>query len=88
MCSRSGGGLVKGVVLGLRIGVAFALAFGGYACYSHPTLRFVLRRSGALPLDTVRLFDYAAEQNLLRKVSRGYTFVHDLLQDNFAALEI
>jgi hypothetical protein len=68
-------------------GLLFGLFFGGFACLSHLALRLVLWRIGALPLATVHFLDYATERVFVRKVGGGYTFVHRLLQDYFAALK-
>jgi hypothetical protein len=78
-------GARAGLLFGLIVGPLAALAFGGYACLSHGALRFVLWRSGAIPLNYVRFLNYAAECNFLYRVGGGYRFVHSLWQDYFAA---
>lgn len=84
-------GLVLWEVIGVGAGLMWALivglAFGGSACLSHLALRLVLWRSGALPLQSVRFLDYAAERIFLRKVGGGYIFIHRRLLEYFAALE-
>lgn len=73
---------------GSSIGMIVGLSFGGYACLSHLTLRLVLWRSGALPLRLVSFLDHCAERIFLRKVGGGYIFVHRLLLEYFADLDI
>ena len=43
------------------------------------------RSNGSIPGNYVRFLDYAAERILLRKVGGGYTFIHRMLLDYFAA---
>lgn len=76
---RLGAGLISGVIA--------ALAFGGSTCLSHYTLRFVLWRTGAIPLRYARFLDYAAEHIFLHKVGGGYIFVYRRLLEYFVALE-
>jgi hypothetical protein len=77
-------GAQAGLLIGAILGPLSALAFGGYACLSHAALRFVLWRTGALPLDAVRFLDYAVQCNFLYRVGGGYRFVHALWQQYFA----
>ena len=41
-----------------------------------------------LPWRLIPFLDYAAERIFLRKVGGGYVFVHRMLMDYFASLEI
>jgi hypothetical protein len=82
------GGIVpSALVAWVVVGMIGALAFGGYAVLSHIALRWILWRSGAVPLDYVRFLDYAVERVFLRKVGGGYIFVHRLLMEHFASLD-
>jgi hypothetical protein len=78
-------GLVVGLVVGLAFGVVFGLFGGGATCLRHIVLRLGLIRNGSTPWNYVRFLDYAAERMLLRKVGGGYTFLHRMLLDHFAA---
>jgi hypothetical protein len=60
---------------------------GGLAAWRHGILRLLLRRAGVAPRHYVRFLDEAASCILLQKVGGGYSFVHRLLLDYFAALE-
>lgn len=44
----------------------------------------MLRYNGDAPWHYVDFLDYAAERLFLRKVGGGYSFIHRLLQDDFA----
>ncbi len=73
-------------VLGLGLGGAFG--FGGLACIQHVVLRFFLWRGGWLPWRLPQFLDYAADRILLRKVGGGYIFIHRLLLEYFAGLDV
>ena len=45
----------------------------------------MLVRNGSIPWNYVKFLDYAAERILLRKVGGGYTFIHRMLLEYFAA---
>lgn len=79
-------GLLAGVFFGLLFGFLFALFYGGITVIKHYTLRWLLHRNGALPLRLVPFLDYCTERIFLRKVGGGYTFVHRLLMEHFAAM--
>jgi DNA polymerase III delta prime subunit len=87
------GGLLGGLFFGLNFGLVVALVvalvvglkLGLVAFIKHFILRWFLRREGFLPWNYPRFLDYAAERILLRKVGRGYIFVHRLLLEHFAA---
>jgi hypothetical protein len=51
----------------------------------HLALRLLLVRSGSIPWNYVKFLDYATERILLRKVGAGYTFIHRILLEYFAA---
>jgi DNA polymerase III delta prime subunit len=82
-----GGGLIFGLIFGLVGGLVGALLYGGTTVLQHYTLRWMLYRSGALPLRLVPFLDYCAERVFLRKVGGGYIFVHRLLMEHFAAMD-
>jgi hypothetical protein len=85
--------MVSGRLVGLLIGLAVGLAFGllaagrngGVACLKHVILRLALICNHSTPWNYVRFLDHAASRLLLRKVGGGYTFVHRLLLEHFAA---
>lgn len=72
--------------LGITIGAAFGLHFGGYAVLQHMWLRYFLWREGHIPLWRYDKFlDYMAKLVILRKVGGGYRFVHDYLRQYLAS---
>lgn len=79
-------GLLAGVFVGLLNGLVSGLVFGGFAVVQHAILRWLLARTGVVPLDLIRFLDYAADHILLQKVGSGYRFIHILMHDYFAAL--
>jgi hypothetical protein len=74
--------------VGLWSGLVVALAYGGYTLLSHYILRLLLWKNGVMPLNYSMFLDYCVERIFLRKVGGGYIFVHRLLLEYFAALEI
>ncbi|MEA1895480.1 MAG: NACHT domain-containing protein [Euryarchaeota archaeon] len=80
--------LFVALIVGLLNGLLSGLHFGGLACIQHYVLRIMLRLNGSAPLRYVRFLDYAAGHIFLRKVGGGYIFVHRLLLEYFASLEL
>ncbi len=81
-------GLLAGLFTGLLTGLFTGLGVGGNAFIQHFVLRWFLWRARSMPWNLVPFLDEAAERLLLRKVGGGYIFVHRLLLDYFAMLEI
>jgi NACHT domain len=85
-------GLLTGASYGGRITIIGALImgiiYGGRTCVQHAALRLTLFREKCIPLNYVRFLDYCADRIFLRKVGGGYIFVHRLLMEYFAALDI
>jgi eukaryotic-like serine/threonine-protein kinase len=82
---------IFGIVNGLIFGVAAALMGGqgaGIICIKHFTLRCLLWWSGYIPWNYARFLDYASDRVFLQKVGGGYVFVHRLLCDHFARMEL
>jgi hypothetical protein len=82
------GALIYGATDGLSIALLIWLINGGLACIQHLVLRVLLWRTGYTPWNYPRFLDYASERILLRKVGGGYIFVHRLLLEYFASLEL
>lgn len=79
----------SGLINGLAIGLVFGLIFGGgKACIQHFVLRRILYRKGYTPWNYARFLDYAAERIFLQKVGGGYIFIHRLLLEHFAQMEL
>jgi hypothetical protein len=65
-----------------------ALAYGGFACLSHVALRLVGWYHGYAPWNLVGFLDFCADRILMRKVGGGYIFIHRLLLEYFATLDL
>jgi hypothetical protein len=74
--------LLNSLTAGLAGGLLMGLLSGGRACIQHYVLRFLLWRK--LPY----ILDNADKRILLRRVGGGYIFVHRLLQEYFASLDV
>ncbi|MEQ8468104.1 NACHT domain-containing protein [Coleofasciculus sp. E1-EBD-02] len=67
---------------------------GFLACLSylpllkHLFLRLVLWHSGAIPWNYAHFLDYAADRIFLQKVGGGYIFIHRMLMEHFAQMEL
>ena len=81
-------GIIGGLLVGLLFGLIFGMRYGGRACIQHLVLRIMLCLNGSAPLNYVRFLDYATGRIFLRNVGGGYIFVHRLLLEYFASLEL
>jgi NACHT domain len=82
------GDLSVGPLVGFVAGLLVALLAGGLAWLQHYLLRLQFWRAGVIPWRYIRFLDEATGCILLRKVGGGYSFVHRLLLDHFASLNI
>jgi hypothetical protein len=77
---------------GLRIitfgGLIIGFNLGGKACIRHFTLRLILYYQGYIPWNYARFLDYATERIFLQKVGGGYIFIHRMLLEHFAQMEL
>lgn len=70
-------------------GVLFGLgAGGGEACIKHSILRLILYYNGNIPGNYAKFLDWATERIFLQKVGGGYIFIHRLLLEHFAAIDL
>ncbi len=72
----------------LSSGLVFSLFTGGTAVVQHYALRIIVALHNYAPLNCVRFYDYASERVILHKVGGGYIFVHRMLLEYFASLEL
>lgn len=77
--------MALGQITGIILGCAGGFLFGGRAFSQHLILRIILTWVGRMPANYTRFLDHATDLILLRRVGRGYIFVHRLLLDYFAA---
>ena len=75
------------VILFIFIFAGFTLS-GGYALIMHIALRLVLALNRYVPLRFDLLLNYCTERLLLQRIGGRYRFMHKLLQDYFAKMEL
>lgn len=81
-------GLLYGPVAGLLLGLSAGLGSGGRAYCQHYVLRWFLAQSRTLPWRAVAFLEEATNCILLQRVGGGYRFIHSLLQEYFASLNV
>lgn len=78
--------LIYGLIYGLIFGLIESICGGGI-CIQH-SLRLILYGNGYIPCYYDLFLDYAAERLFLQKVGGGYIFIHRLLMEHFAQMEL
>ena len=73
------------VTLGMSQG---ALWYGGLDVIQHFILRLILWRNKFIPWNYARFLDYATKLIFLKKVGGGYIFIHRMLMEHFAQMEL
>jgi hypothetical protein len=81
-------GLLGALLAGLIAGLLGALFGGGVIYLQHYILRFSLWRSNTFPWQAIPLLEEATNCVLLQRVGGGYRFIHPLLQEHFASLDV
>ena len=76
--------LVFGLFLALLIGIPIS----GTPVIKHVILRLILYFNGYIPWNYARFLDYCTERLFLQRVGGRYRFIHKLLQDHFAQMEL
>ena len=72
----------------LTLGLIGGLYLGGSAVIKHYSLRFILWIKGYTPFNFVKFLDHCAKLIFLKKVGGGYMFIHRMLLEHFAKMEI
>jgi len=72
----------------LCFGSIGGLIHGGITCIQHFILRLILYFNNYIPWNYARFLDYAAERIFLQKVGGGYIFIHRMLMEHFAQMEL
>lgn len=83
--------ILFGLKTGIGVGLLFGLVFGlipSCACIEHFALRLVLWQAGYLPWNLAKFLDYCTERRILQRVGGRYRFIHRLLQEHFANMDI
>ena len=71
--------------LALYYGIIWA---GGLDLIKYCGFRLILGFSGIMPWNITRFLDYCTERLILQRVGNRYRFIHRLVQEHFANLEI
>jgi len=79
---------IFGLSGGLIFGLIFGLTGGLDALLQHYTLRYILIKNGFLPRSLISFLDHAVDLIFLRRVGGSYIFVHRLLMEHFAEMEV
>ncbi len=92
------GGLVGGIIshiyqpdlfiIAVLCGLTYGATTQGRDCIIHFSLRLILCWNNYIPWNYARFLDYAAERILLQKVGGGYIFIHRMLMEHFAQMEL
>ena len=73
--------LMASVYMGIFFG-------GGYQIFKYFVLRIILFKFKYMPWNITRFLDYCTERLILQRVGNRYRFIHRLVQEHFANLEI
>lgn len=79
------------VSVGVAIGVLAGLGggwFSGLVLIQHLILRVMIWWQGHIPWNYARFLNYATERTFLQKVGGGYRFIHRLLMDHLARMDL
>lgn len=74
------------LISSILLGGFFGLLRSGTAIIQHLSLRIVLTLCNYCSWNYARFLDYATERMLLQRVGGRYRFIHQLLQEHFAAM--
>jgi hypothetical protein len=83
-----GVGLLGGVLGGLLGGLSVGLLQSYKALIQHYTLRLLLARHHLLPRQLMPFLEYSVSLIFLRRVGGSYIFIHRLLMEHFAEMEV
>lgn len=80
-----------GMDIALNNGLTLAFIFSllsGFSCIQYFSLRLTLWLTGQMPWNITRFLDDCTERLILQRVGNRYRFIHRLVQEHFANLEI
>ena len=84
-------GFIGGFKLGLSLGGVFAYFVAlvpGLACIQHFSLRLILNFRKKSPWNYARFLEHATDNLFMQKVGGGYIFVHRMMMEHFAQMEL
>ncbi|MCT7954866.1 NACHT domain-containing protein [Laspinema sp. D3] len=73
------------LMFSLYVGIVWA---GGLDLIKYYLFRLILGLTGQMPWNITRFLDYCTERLILQRVGNRYRFIHRLVQEHFAKLEI
>lgn len=79
-------GLLLGSNIILFLGLTVAMFYGGNDAIKRIVLHRILHREGCIPANLTQFLNATTDYVFLRRVGRGYIFMHRLLLDYFAGL--
>lgn len=74
--------------LGLFWGCMLGMEYGFKTLIQHINLRTILFLNGSIPWDYARFLNYCKDRLFFQRVGGRYLFIHRLLQEHFAEMEI
>lgn len=80
--------ILSSSVLAGSLGGIVCASLAGIPCIQHLSLRFVFHLKDVIPWNYAQFLDWASNRLFLQKVGNGYIFVHRLLMEHFAQMEI
>ena len=83
-----GGGAIVGLRAGLIAGLASGLVYGAADLIRHYSIRWVLASHELLPRRLIPFLDYAVDLIFLRHVGGSYIFIHRLIMEHFAEMDV
>lgn len=81
-------GMGVGLFLGLFFGMGLGLGHGGEFVIKHFISRYHLFRLGHIPWNLIDFLNNATYRIFIRRVGGGYIFIHRMLMEHFAEMEL
>jgi len=81
-------GMLGKILTGIGFGLTFFYIYGISAVIQHYTLRLIFAAYDLLPWNIFSFLEYSTELIILRRVGGSYIFVHRLLMEHFAEMEV
>ncbi len=79
-------GIYSGMGAFIGLGIFIFLVFGGLSVIRYWVLMYLLEREHLFPKNLKELLDYSEKLGLMLQIGSGYSYIHSLFLDYFAAL--
>ncbi|MEO0836826.1 MAG: hypothetical protein AAFY16_12815, partial [Cyanobacteria bacterium J06642_3] len=76
------------IISSLFFSISAATLICGKPVIQHFSLRLILWINGFIPWNYAHFLDYATHRTFLQKVGGGYIFIHRMLLEHFAQMEL